>query len=331
MIERLRLRVGTARLRAMALLLALTGLLSLALNSFDAGAMPWVIPLQTLLALSVPVGALLILLSAQEPPARRRWLIVLLPVAGALLLSLVVEARLRMPLTGVALGWALAGWFLFRPRQPRQVQLAIRALRRGRHAEALAAMDALLQIEDDVAPHYRLRAEIRRLAGDLDGASRDYRRMTRLTPDDANAWNGLAEVLLQSGRHQEAHDAARRARRLAPDDWVAGYNLGMIEDRLRLPELAGKHLREALSARVPDARHRLLLRLYLARAQMRMEDRAGALETLQLLRRERRGLDEWNELLAHDQAEPLRKALAQDIRLAQALMEDDGALDTLAS
>ena len=330
MIERLRLRVGRARLRAMALLLALTGLLSLALNSLDAAAMPWVIPLQSALALSVPVGALVILLSALEPPARRRWLIVLLPVAGALLLSLVVEARLRMPLTGVALGWGLAGWFLFRPRQPRQVQLAIRALRRGRHAEALAAMDDLLKAENDVAAHYRLRAEIRRLAGDLDGASRDYRRMTRLTPAEANAWNGLAEVLMQSGRHQEAHDAARRARQLAPGDWVAGYNLGMIEDRLRLPELARKHLREALSARVPDARHRLLLRLYLARAQMRTGDRAGALETLQLLRRERKGLAEWNELLAHDQAEPLRKALAQDIRLAQALMEDDGALDALA-
>ena len=49
------LRFGTARLRAFFLLIALTGLASLALNALDATENPWTTPLQTLLAFSVPV------------------------------------------------------------------------------------------------------------------------------------------------------------------------------------------------------------------------------------------------------------------------------------
>jgi len=330
MAEQLRLLLGTARLRAMLLLLATTGLASLMLNAFDAEANPWVTSVQTLLALSVPLGAVLILIAGLAPAARVRWLVISLPVAGALLAGLTGEPRLLLPLAGVALGWALAGMFLFRPRQPQLARQAIQALRRGRHAEALAAMDALLLTEPEVAGHYRLRAEILRLTGELEGARDDYRQMTRLTPQDASAWNGLAEVLLQAGRFEEAREAGLQALALAPDDWVASYNLGMIEDRLRMPQEAAASLRAALAGRVPDARHRLLLRLYLARAQLRLDDRAGAQETLVQLRREQAGLQEWQKLLTHEQAAPLRKVLAGDIRLAQALMEEDASLEQLA-
>ncbi len=323
MVDFLRLRLGTTRLRALVLLLALTGLASLVLNAFDAEALAWVTPVQTLLALSVPAGAVIILLAGMEPSARTRWLAILIPVAGALLLIMVVEQGLRLPLAGVALGWMLAGWFLFRPRQPRQVQQAIRAMRRGDHEAARAAMDALIGAEPDVPAHYRLRAEMHRLAGDLAGAQRDYRHMTRLAAQDAGAWNGLAEVLLQAGRHEAAHEAALRAHSLAAGDWVAGYNLGMIEDRLNLPQEALQHVGEALAVNVPDARHRLLLRLYQLRALMRLGDRDGAANALQHLQAEHRGLAEWQTLLAHEQAEPLRRVLAQDVELAQALMEDD--------
>lgn len=329
MLDFLRLRLGTARLRALVLLLALTGLASLVLNAFDAEALAWVTPVQTLLALSVPAGAVIILLAGMEPSTRTRWLAILIPVAGALLLAMVVEQGLRLPLAGVALGWLLAGWFLFRPRQPRQLQRAIRAMRRGDHEAARAAMDALIRAEPDVPAHYRLRAEMQRLAGDLAGAQRDYRRMTRLAAQDAGAWNGLAEVLLQAGRHAAAHEAALRAHDLAAGDWVASYNLGMIEDRLNLPQEALQHVGEALAMKVPDARHRLLLRLYQLRALVRLGDRGGALKALQHLRTERRGLAEWQTLLAHEQAEPLRHVLAQDIELAQALMADETALERL--
>ena len=323
------LRFGTARLRAFFLLFALTGLASLVLNALDARENPWATPLQTLLAFSVPVGAVVIYVSGHDPSSRRRSIIILLPVALALVLTLVVEANLRLPLAGVALGWALAGWFLFRPGQPRQVRNAIRALRRGRRDEALAAMDEIIKLEPEVAAHYRLRAEILRLDGRLSRASHDYRRMTRLAPDDAGAWNGLAEVLLQAGRHQEALEAARQAARLAPGDWVASYNQGMIEDRLGLARPALEHAGEALAANVPDARHRLLLNLYLARARMRLGDRARAEEALKQLRREGKGLEEWQRLLEHEQAATLRVVLEEDIQLARMLMKDDAALDGL--
>ncbi|MCE2490596.1 MAG: tetratricopeptide repeat protein [Anaerolineae bacterium] len=323
------LRLGKARLRALFLLVVLTGLASLMLNALDARAYPWTTSLQTLLALSVPVGAVAIFASALDPSTRWRPIVILLPVTLVLLLALVVEASLRLPLAGVALGWALAGWFLFRPRQARQVQEAIRALRRGRHGEALTAMDELIALEPDVAAHYRLRAEILRLDGNLSAASRDYRSMTRLNSGDASAWNGLAEVLLQADRHQEALEAARRAASLAPGDWVASYNQGMIEDRLGLARPALEHVGDALAADVPDARHRLLLQLYLARARMRLGDRAGAEEALQHLRRERKGLEEWQQLLAHEQAAPLRKVLESDIQIASSLMKEDAALDNL--
>ena len=68
MTEQLRLLLGTARLRALVLLLAVTGLASLVLNTFGADAMPWVTSAQTLLALSVPVGALAILVSSLDRP-----------------------------------------------------------------------------------------------------------------------------------------------------------------------------------------------------------------------------------------------------------------------
>ena len=330
MAERLRHLPGTARLRAMLLLLAGTGLASLVLNALDAAANPWVTSVQTLLALSVPVGALLIFVTGLAPAARLRWLLILLPVTGALLLALTGEPRLLLPLTGAALGWALAGIFLFRPRQPRLAQQAIRALRRGEHDAALAATDALLLAEPDVAAHYRLRAEILRLSGELERAAGDYRRMTGLAPQDASAWNGLAEVLLQGGQHEEARAAGTRALTLAPEDWVAYYNLGMVEDRLLMPQEAATHLREALSRRVPDARHRLLILLYLARAQLRLGERDSARETLARMRQERGGLAEWQRLLAHAPAAPLRAVLVEDIRLAQALLEGDDALEQLA-
>lgn len=318
-------------MRALILLLAVTGLASLVLNSFDAEALPWVTPLQTLLALSVPVGAVLLFLGGLEPLARWRWLAILLPVVIALLLAPVLDPSLRLPLAGVALGWLLAGWFLFRARQPRQVQQAIRAMRRGDFPAARAAMDTLVKAEPDVAAHYRLRAEILRLAGDLAGAQRDYRRMTRLANEDAGAWNGLAEVLLQAGRHEEAREAALRAQRLASDDWVASYNLGMIEDRLKLPQETLMHVGEALAMKVPDARHRLLLRFYQVRAYVRLGDGQGANRALQQLQAENRGLAEWQALLAHEQAEPLRRVVADDVEQARALMEGRVALEHLAA
>jgi hypothetical protein len=79
---------------------------------------------------------------------------------------------------------------------------------------------------------------------------------------------------------------------------------------------------------VPDARHRLLIHLYLARAHARLGDSASAQAALIELRKERDGLREWEKILASDQAETLRAVIGGDVQAADALMS--GSLDVSA-
>ena len=155
--------------------------------------------------------------------------------------------------------------------------------------------------------------------------------MVKLEPDSAVAYNGLAEVNLQSGRYDAAREAALKAYALAPGEWVAAYNLGMIEDRLGLSNEAIEHLQQALRLRVPEKRHRLLVRLYLARAYARLGDLESARREVAALKAERGALKEWNTLLGSDQAATLRAALGDDIRTAQALAQDEMTVEQLAS
>jgi tetratricopeptide (TPR) repeat protein len=320
MIEQFRLFLGPARIRALILLLGLTGLLSLILNALDAEDAAWVTSAQTLLVLIFLIGAVVIIAGRMDSAARLRWLSILAPSIGALILGVTVLPHLLLPLAGAAVGWVIAGVFLFRPRVPREFQQAIRLTQKGDYEAAVAAMNSLIKNDPENEGYYRFRAEIFRLSGKLDRARKDYERMIQIVPDSAIAYNGLAEVQLQSGRYAEAREAGLRAYELAPDEWVAAYNLGMIEDRLGEPDQAAKHLEAALEHRVPDARHRLLIHLYLARAYSRLGDQEAAGRQIELLRRQRAGLDEWQKLLKHEQAVSLRAVLAEDVQLAQAII-----------
>ncbi len=186
-----------------------------------------------------------------------------------------VLPQFALALIGAAAGWIVAGAFLFRARAPMEYQKAVKHLRKSEYAEAVQTMDILIKSEPRDPNHYRFRAELLRLWGKLDKARKDYQRMTELDPQSAVAYNGLAEVYLQSGDYDPALEAAQRAAELAPDEWVAYYNLGMIEDRLeRSPDVI-EHLERALALKVPDARHRLLMYLYIARANARLGNASG--------------------------------------------------------
>ena len=113
-----------------------------------------------------------------------------------------------------------------------EYQQAVKHLRKSEYAEAVKSMDSLIKQEPRDPNHYRFRAELLRLWGKLDRAKKDYQRMTELDPKSAVGYNGLAEVYLQAGDYDDALEAGQRAAELAPDEWVALYNLGMIEDRL---------------------------------------------------------------------------------------------------
>lgn len=329
MIDRFRLFLGPARLRSLFLLIALTGLASLILNALVT-QYDWVRPVQTLLALAALIGALVIIGGRLEPEDRARWAAVLLPAVGAVLLGLLVLPNLLLPLTGAALGWIVAGLFLFRSRGPMEYQKAIRYLRRNEYEEAVRAMDGLIKSEPNDPNHYRFRAELLRLWGKLDRARRDYARIIELEPDSAVAYNGLAEVSLQSGDYERALEAAFKAAELAPDEWVALYNLGMIEDRLSRSADAITHLEKALLLKVPDVRHRLLIHLYLARACVRLGDLTRAEEQLKAMKKHRSGLEEWQKILENKQATTLRSVLGADVQTAQDLVDGKLALPALA-
>ena len=196
-------------------------------------------------------------------------------------------------------------------------------MRKGDYKAAIAAMTTQIKAQPERVEHYRFRAELYRLADDLTAARRDYQRMTKLDAESAVAYNGLAEVELQAGRYPAARDAAQRAHELAPEEWVAAYNLGMIEDRLEDSQAVFRHLKRALALGIPDSRHRLLARLYLWRANERLADSSGADSALAAMRKERAGLEEWQLIMSADEAQALRQVLSEDIEQARRLIEGE--------
>ncbi len=327
MIKRFQLFLGPARLQSLFFLLAATGLASLILNVF-VKEYDWVRPVQSALVLAFAVGVVVIIGGRLDSAERGRWLAIIVPSVGLFILGVLFLPQFLLPLMGAAIGWIIAGTFLFRGRLPMEYQKAVKALRKNEYAEAVKIMDGVIRDEPKNAQHYRFRAEVLRVWGKLDRARRDYTTMTELEPDSAVAFNGLAEVNLQYGDFQRALDAANRAYELAPSEWVALYNLGMIEDRLGQSEGVVDHLQQALRLKVPDVRHRLLMYFYLARAYSRLGDQASAKEQVAALRKQRSGLREWQSILENEQAATLRVVIGPDVDAAEALA--DGKLDLAA-
>lgn len=327
-IRQFSLFMGPQRLQAFFFLIAVTGLSSLVLNAVDGD---WVVGVQTALAVIAVGGSLFLILGKMDPYDRGRWLALLLPALGALILGIFVVPQYMLPLAGAGFGWIVAGLFLFRSRSPMEYQKAVKHLRKSEFADAVKIMDGLIKEEPDKPEHLRFRAELLRVWGKLDRAKRDYRKMTEIDPNSAVAYNGLAEVCLQAGDLDEALTAGRRAAELAPDEWVAMYNLGMIEDRLGNALDAAVHLEKAIALKVPDARHRLLIDLYLARAYARLGEAARAQEAVLELRKHKSGLDEWDTILKSEQAETLRAVIGNDVAVARELATGSADVMTLAA
>lgn len=327
MIKRLQLFLGPEGARALFILLATTGLISLILNAIPPA--DWVRPVQSLMALIFMVGAAIIVWMRLDSFDRGRWLGLLAPAFGAVVLGVTVAPNFLLPLIGGAVGWVLAGVFIFNPRGPMQYQQAVKHLRKNEYDKAVEIMNHLIVQEPKEPNHFRFRAELLRLWGKLDRAKRDYKKMTELAPDSAVAFNGLAEVYLQAGEFENAHEAALKAYSLAPGEWVAAYNLGMIEDRLGASEAAVEHLTEALKAKVPDARHRLLIYFYLIRAYVRLNQLDAARNELKALKKQASGVNEWQTLFKSDQAATLRAVIEQDVNTAEALIDDEIALEAV--
>lgn len=321
MLKRFEIFLGPRRYRAFIALLAVTGLGSLALNAVS-GAPALVTTAQTMLLLAFVGGAMYLILSRLPLEERKRWLAVIVPSILVMTVGSLAMPAISGAFVGAGLGWIVAGIFIFRNMGgPKNYKQAVKAMRKGDYNSAIAAMSEQIRQEPERPEHYRFRAELHRLAGNLKAARRDYQRMITCDADSAVAHNGLAEVELQAGRHHEARLAAREAQSLAPGEWVAAYNLGMIEDRLGDAEAAIEHLLAALELKIPDSRHRLLAQLYLWRAHTRRADEVAAGRALKALKKERAGLEEWQLIMSAEEAGALRQALGDDITQARQLIE----------
>jgi tetratricopeptide (TPR) repeat protein len=323
--------LGPARAQGLFVLLALTGLLSLVLNAVSSTSktpVPWVIPVQTALLLIFAVGAFGIVLSRLNPDDRRRAVIIVAPALLALVLTFLFPT-LWLLFLPAGFGWIFVAYIASQGRVRREYQSAIKHLRKNEYDEAIEIMSALIKTEPEVADHRRFRAELYRLSGKGYRARGDYEKVIQLTPESGVGYNGLAEVYLQDGEYEKALDYAQKAYELEPDDWVAPYNLGMIEDRLNRAPDAIPHLNQALSIGIPDSRHRLLTHFWLARAHIRLEAESNAEEDLVALRHERTGLNEWHIIFESEQAIVLKAVLESDVTLAGQLIEGEVSLDAL--
>lgn len=321
MIRRFIAWLGIGRARFIFGLLAVTGLLSLMLNAVQPPE-PWIPTVQTALAALFLVGAAIAIITRFDGQERRQILLLIAPALGALLIGLFVPQWFAA-LAVIAVGWIAIGLIAGRAGIRREYQRAIKHMRKGQYEEAIAILSDVIKAEPEQADHRRFRADLYRLAGNLRKARADYEKVIALTPNSGVGYNGLAEVYLQEGKYERAFEYGLKAHALEPNHWVAAYNLGMIADRMGKWTESIEYLKRALTAKMPDSRHRLLTHLWLLRAYVFTDQEQAAREALAALQSEKRGLREWQIIFESDQAEVLRRVLGEDVALAEQLAECD--------
>ncbi len=329
MVKKFQIFMGPRNFKIFMALLAITGLLSLILNVI-ANQYDWVTSAQTMLVFIFLIGAGYLVLSRLPSEERKRWLGVIVPAVLAIIIGSVLFPEITGLFVGAGTGWIMVGLFLFNSfGAPQDYKRAIKAMRKQQYDVAAETMTELIKQEPDQLEHYRFRAELFRLWGKLKMARKDYLKMIELDPQSAIGYNGLAEVELQARNYAKALTAAQKAHELAPDEWVAIYNLGMIEDRMEHSESALEHLNQAIELKIPDSRHRLLVELYRVRAYMRLGNEALAQKAFDSMKREKSGLEEWQVIMSADEAKALRDVLQDDIDLARQLMDGDTNLSAV--
>ncbi|MCL4238922.1 MAG: tetratricopeptide repeat protein [Anaerolineae bacterium] len=261
----------------------------------------------------------------------RAWKRLLLAFGPALVLLVLAAlvADWRLFFAGGALGWLLAAQFIQRGRTGPQYRIAIRHLRAGELDRALDVIDDLFRAEPDDPEHLRFRAELHRLAGHLEQATRDYERLIALLPESADGYIGLAELWVQRGDYERAREYARQGAARDPRGWTPAYTLALIADRLGEAQEAITQAQAALDAGIPDRRFRLLVHLWLARGHARLDRWDEARAAVSQVRADSRAFAEWDAILASEQAGQIRAMLGADVQVARALREGAAAREVL--
>ncbi len=313
--------------RSLLLLWAFTGLFSLVLNATtpSEATRAW----QNLALLLGVLGTLAWALRALGLRSARELILALAPALGAVLLGLFVLPAGLLPLLGAALGWLVVVALWLRGQVPAEQRAAIRLWRRGKLAAAVSLLDERIRAHHDEVSSRLLRARILLAWGKAAQAARAAEWVCARQTTDAAAHNFLAEARLQAGELAAARRAAERASALAPSDWVAAYNLGMIAERQEDAVTTIAELRRALGLRMRERRHRALAWLWLARAWCRQGESAAAEESLAALRAESSAIHEWAQLLRAEAAAPLRALVAADVALAERLLAGEEGIEAL--
>lgn len=311
--------LGPQRTQIIFFLLAGTGLLSLLLNVVGQ-QYPTVRLVQSLLVIVFLVGSAITVITRFPVEDRRQLVYVLGPSLIAVSLGLLFP-NLALFFLPIAVGWVLISMLTMRGRVRQEYQIAVKHMRKAEYKEAIHTMTELINAEPDQAVHYRFRAELSRLAGRLRDARDDYEKVIELTPESGIGYNGLAEVYLQEGRYDEAVPWGKQAVEHESDEWVAAYNMGMIQDRRRDSADTLRYLEQALKSGIADSRHRLLAQLWMARAYYRLQQPAEAKQAIKKMHKESVGLHEWETIFENAEAAVLKNVLAQDVHLAKQLIE----------
>ncbi len=321
--------LGPTRAQILFFLLALTGLGSLMLNVIGQ-SVAWVRLAQSILLIAFLVGSALTVLSRFPQEERQQFGVAVLPAVVALSLG-VVFPDLGIFFIVIAVGWLLIALFVLGRSGKREYQAAIKLMRKGEYNDAIHVISDLIDAEPGKPDHYLFRAQLYRLSGKIKKARNDYQKVIELTPDAGAGYNGMAEVYLQDGEYEQARTYGQQALEREPEQWVAPYNLGMIEDRLKMWNEAELHLDQALKIGIPESRHRLLTHLWKARAAYHEGNREEATAEIQQMKREKTGLGEWKIIFENEESAALRSTLLPDVELAVKLVDENADLDVLGA
>jgi tetratricopeptide (TPR) repeat protein len=319
--------LGPTRAQILFFLLALTGLGSLMLSAVGQ-SLSWVRIIQSGLLIVFLVGSAIVVLSRFPRDERSQYALAVMPTVAGLSLAILFP-HLAVFFVAISLGWPLIALISSRGRMDKEYRPAIKHMRNGQYNEAIKIISDLIDAQPDKAEHYLFRAQLYRLSNKLKKARGDYQKVIELTPDAGAGYNGMAEVYLQDGDYEQALVYGKQALEWEPGQWVAPYNLGMIEDRLNAWPDAITHLKQALKIGIPESRHRMLTHLWLARAAYHQGQTDEATAEVEHMKRERSGLNEWKVIFESEEAAALRSTLLKDVELAVKFVEHEAALDVL--
>ncbi|MDR3437880.1 XrtA/PEP-CTERM system TPR-repeat protein PrsT [Telmatospirillum sp.] len=142
-----------------------------------------------------------------------------------------------------------------------QVTRALVLARRNDGAGAEQIVDRILGINPKVAEALVLKGDLRRQAGDQDGAIKSYRAALEVSPRDPRLHQSLAMALMAQGQDAEARTQVDQALELAPKSVMALYLKAMLLVRAQKTAEALDTVRpvEATIAKIPQGTFLLAL------------------------------------------------------------------------